>query len=120
VPTGPGRRDFIWRDVADAVAYTLYAERGRCREHARAGAALLRDIFSPFRPAKIEPSWLTPNVLSLARVIYEERRFEECPVLGDALEDASCDNQELLGHLRQQGQVHVRGCFVLDLLLNKE
>jgi hypothetical protein len=86
-----------------------------------AQAALVRDLVgNPFRPVQVEPAWLTLNVLSLARVIYEERRFEECSVLADALEDASCDNAEVLQHLRQRGQVHVRGCFVLDLLLQME
>jgi hypothetical protein len=117
LPEGPGQ---VWATVEEASAYALDAEQGRCRENARAGAALLRDIFNPFRPVFLDLSWLTPNVLSLARVIYDERRFGECPVLADALEDASCENQEILRHLRRPGQVHVRGFFVVDLLLQRE
>lgn len=40
-------------------------------------------------------------------------------VLADALEDAGCDNEDVLNHCRQPG-IHVRGCWVLDLLLGKE
>ena len=48
------------------------------------------------------------------------RAFERLPILADALEEAGCDNAEMLGHCREQARVHVRGCWVLDLLLNKE
>lgn len=40
-------------------------------------------------------------------------------VLADALEDAGCDCGELLGHLRSPGP-HVRGCWAVDLLLQKQ
>jgi hypothetical protein len=92
-------------------------------EHA-AQTQLLRDIFGPlpFRPVAVDPSWLSWNagtVGELARVIYEERRFADLPVLADALEEAGCTEEDILGHCRQQGQVHVRGCWVVDLLLGK-
>jgi hypothetical protein len=82
---------------------------------------LLRDVFgpAPFRPILLDPSWRTPAVVALATAVYEERRFEEMPVLADALEESGCDSQEILGHLRQQEQTHARGCWLLDLLLNK-
>jgi hypothetical protein len=54
----------------------------------------------------------------LARTIYEDGRFEEVPVLGDALEEAGCDNPDLLGHCRSRGH-HVRGCWVLDAILGR-
>ena len=38
----------------------------------------------------------------------------------EALEEAGCPDQDLLGHCRQQGLVHVPGCWVLDLILGKE
>jgi hypothetical protein len=62
----------------------------------------------------------------LATAIYEERSLPEgtldglrLGVLADALEEAGVRDQEILGHLRQQGAVHVRGCSVIDLLLGK-
>lgn len=81
---------------------------------------LLRDIFgNPFRPVMVSPVWQMANVLALAQAIYEDRAFDRMPILADALEDAGCTNQEVLGHCRGPGP-HVRGCWVLDLLLGKE
>lgn len=90
-------------------------------------AALLRDIFgNPFRPVAIEPVWLTPSVTNLATTAYDERRLPSgeldaarLAVLADALEEAGCDNPDILNHCRQPRD-HVRGCWVLDLLLGKE
>jgi hypothetical protein len=85
---------------------------------------LVRCIFgNPFRPAPpIDPAWLAWNggtVPMLAHAIYEQRTFERLPVLADALEDAGCSDPELLGHLRS-GAEHARGCWALDLILDKE
>ena len=40
-------------------------------------------------------------------------------ILADALEEAGCTNEDMLAHLRSPG-LHVRGCWVVDLLLGKE
>jgi hypothetical protein len=81
---------------------------------------LLREVSgNPFRPATVDPTWLTPTVVSLATAIYAERAFDRLPILADALEDAGCDNADLLNHCRQPGE-HVRGCWALDLVLRKE
>jgi hypothetical protein len=87
-------------------------------------AVLLRDIFgNPFRPRPvIDPTWLRWNdgtVPRLAQAIYEARRFDDLPILHDALLDAGCDDQDILDHLRSPGP-HVRGCWVIDLILGKE
>jgi len=85
-----------------------------------AQAALLRDIFgNPFRPVAVDPAWLIPTVTFLARMIYEERSFDQMPDLADALEAAGCANEEILAHCRGPGE-HVRGCWVVDLILGKE
>ncbi len=60
--------------------------------------------------------WLTETVLGLAQHIYEARDFEAMPVLGDALEEAGADCVELLSYCRGPGP-HVRGCWLLDLIL---
>ncbi|MBA4062499.1 MAG: hypothetical protein C0501_02110 [Isosphaera sp.] len=78
-----------------------------------------RDIFgNPFRPAALDPGWRTGTVLSLARGMWEARDFSGMPVLADALQDAGCPDEEaeLLSHCRSGGE-HVRGCWVLDLVL---
>jgi len=82
--------------------------------------ALLQDIFSyAFHPTCTADFPLTSNVVGLAQSIYQERGFDRMPILGDALEDAGCTNQAILGHCRGPGP-HVRGCWVVDLLLPKE
>jgi hypothetical protein len=86
-------------------------------------AALLRDLFGPFplRPVDIDPAWLMwhqRTIPKIAQGIYDDRTFDRLPVLADALEDAGCDQVELLAHLRGPGP-HVRGCWVIDLLLGK-
>jgi hypothetical protein len=83
------------------------------------GCKIIRDIFgNPFKPVTIDPSWLTSNVVSLAQAIYDERAFDRMPILGDALEDAGCDNKDILNHCRS-GEEHVRGCWVVDSILGK-
>jgi hypothetical protein len=94
-------------------------EAGRRQE--KAGEVLvLRDIFgNPFRPVTVDPAWLTSTVVQLARGIYDERAFDRLPILADALQDAGCDNPDVLGHCRGPGP-HARGCWVVDLILGKE
>jgi hypothetical protein len=83
----------------------------------------LHDIFGPlpFRPVTIHPGILAWNdwlVVRLAGAIYEERRWWDMPILGDALLDAGCDNEEVLAHCWAGGE-HIRGCWVVDLCLGK-
>jgi len=82
---------------------------------------LFRDIFGPlpFRRSVLLPAWLTANVTNLAQAIYTDRAFDRLPILADALEDAGCTNRDILDHCRQPGE-HVRGCWVVDLVLAKE
>ena len=82
---------------------------------------LLRDIAgNPFRPTSLNRAWLTTDVVALARGIYDERAFDRMPILADALQDAGCDNEDVLNHCRDAEQVHVRGCWVVDLVLGKK
>jgi hypothetical protein len=84
-----------------------------------AQAAIAREIFgNPFRPDGFSPAWRTDTVLVLARLIYESCDFGALPILADALQDAGCEDHELLAHCREPG-AHVRGCWVLDLVLGK-
>jgi hypothetical protein len=88
--------------------------------HLKVQVSALRDIFgNPFCPVSVKPSWLTSDVVSLAKAIYDERAFDRMPIIGDALEEAGCDNADMLNHCRQPG-VHVRGCWVVDLVLGKD
>ena len=86
----------------------------------QAHAAIIRDIVgNPFRPVTLNPAWLTPTVTGLAAAVYAERAFDRMPVLADALEEAGCDLREVLNHCRGPGP-HVRGCWVVDLVLEKK
>ena len=68
---------------------------------------VLRDIMgNPFRVASVDPSWATWNgaiIVKLAESIYEERAFDQMPILADALEEAGCTEQTILDHLRGPG-----------------
>jgi hypothetical protein len=89
------------------------------RTERAAQVALLRDIFgNPFRPVAVSKKWRTSASLGLARSVYDSRDFAAMPILADALEEAGCDNPDILSHCRGDGP-HVRGCWVVDLVLGK-
>jgi hypothetical protein len=94
------------------------------QDEQEAHCQILRCVFGgPSGRPPLDPAgWLAPNggaVGHLAQVIYDERRFAELPVLADALEEAGCVEPAVLEHCREPGE-HVRGCWLLDLLLCKE
>jgi hypothetical protein len=81
---------------------------------------LLRDIFgNPFRPVPFDPKWRTSTAVLLAKQMYESRDFSPMPILADALQDAGCGNPDILNHCRDTSLTHVRGCWVVDLVLGK-
>jgi hypothetical protein len=85
----------------------------------RAQVTLVRCIFdNPFRTVIFNSAWRAANVTALAQSIYDERAFDRMPILADALEDAGCDNTQILEHCRSGGE-HVRGCWVVGLVLGK-
>jgi len=135
-----GRAEVNSRDLAliahwasTAVAHAAFLARRKqvrnrawneiVRRETVAQAILLRDVFgNPFRPAVVDPVWSVWNdgtVVKMARVIYDEEQFEDVPLLADALEEAGCIDEEILSHCHGPGP-HVRGCWVVDLLLRKE
>lgn len=80
---------------------------------------LLRCIIgNPFRPVAFDPRWRSEAAVALATGIYAERAFDRMPILADALEEAGCDHPDILAHCRGPGP-HARGCWVVDLVLNK-
>ncbi len=92
----------------------------------RAWCPHVRDVFgNPFRPVSINDAWLTHNVVALSQAAYDQRELPSGYLdparlagLADALEQAGCDNQDILGHLREPGP-HVKGCWVVDVVLGK-
>ena len=79
---------------------------------------LIRDVYGPFVPVQFVPAWQTSTVIALAKELYDTRDFNVVAILADALQDASCENADILNHLRGPGP-HVRGCWVIDLILGK-
>lgn len=82
---------------------------------------LIRDLFF-YRSPEIKGTllhWNDSTIPKLAQAIYDDRAFDRMPILADALEEAGCHDPDILGHCRQPG-AHVRGCWVIDLLLRKE
>jgi hypothetical protein len=95
----------------------------QAKERERTGQSdLLRFIFGiPFRPIFIDPASLTWHgglPVSMARQMYDSRDFSDLPVMADALEEAGCSDQDILGHCRGPGP-HVLGCWVVDAILGK-
>jgi hypothetical protein len=67
----------------------------------------------------LDPAWRTAAVRQLAQAIQQDGAFDRLPILADALEEAGCDHADILNHCRSGGE-HVRGCWVVDLLLARE
>jgi hypothetical protein len=89
------------------------------RLEAAAQAAILRDIFgNPFRQTHLDDTWRSETVVSLASQMYETRDFSLMAVLGDALQDVGCADENILEHCRGTGP-HSRGCWLVDLILRK-
>jgi hypothetical protein len=87
---------------------------------------LLREILGdPFHPIDLAPAWRDPTLQELAAAAYgdpeqpldvlDSRRLT---ALATAVEGTESDNAAILSHLREPGP-HVRGCWVVDLLLGK-
>jgi hypothetical protein len=89
-------------------------ELGQCR--------LLREVVGPtlFRRTRIDPRWLRADDRAVVRVAEEivAGAVEFYPILGDALEDAGCNDPAILTHCRDHAE-HVRGCWLVDLLLER-
>ena len=78
------------------------------------------DIFgNPFRFVSFNPKWRTSGIFLQAQRMYDSRDFCTMPILSDALQDAGCENEDIMNHCRSEGP-HVRGCWVVDLILGKE
>ena len=68
--------------------------------------------------ATCDPAWRTPDALALARLV-RAGETGALPILADALQDAGCDDEYLLGHCREPGP-HSTECWVADLILEAE
>jgi hypothetical protein len=81
--------------------------------------AVIRDIFgNPFQLVEFEQGWRSDTVRALARDMYLGGDFAALPILADALQDAGCHSEDILNHCHSTER-HVRGCWVVDLVLDK-
>jgi hypothetical protein len=91
-------------------------ERSLCPAR-RAPGDLLREAFgNPFRPVDRSPAWWRDGTArSIAGVIDRDGDFSLTPLLADALEEAGCDNLDVLGHLRRPDG-HGPVCWAVELV----
>jgi hypothetical protein len=94
------------------------------------GGWLVREIIgNPFRPISISPlilAWNEGIINRLAQAAYDDRILPAGTLdntrlltLADALEEAGCTDEQILTHLRSSGE-HYRGCWDIDLFLDKQ
>lgn len=96
------------------------AADGRLLQANRVFLAIARDVLgNPFRSVVLDSSWLSSSVLALANRVFDARDFGAMPVLADALIEAGCANADILDHCKDPHAIHVRGCWVVDLLTGK-
>ena len=115
--------DSAYRAGTEADRFLELTPEGRTEDKASMlrtdTAHILHDLFgNPFRPVAFDPNWRTSTVVSIAQGVYETRDFAPMPILADALQDAGCEHADILDHCRGAGP-HVRGCWVVDLVLGK-
>jgi hypothetical protein len=110
-----------WAGVATLLARTGLPSKleERFWQNVEMLADLLRDVFgNPFRPVRTEERWLTPQIIELAGLIYEQRTFDRMAALGNLIHDAGCNEPAIIDHCKNT-PIHIRGCWLVDLLLNK-
>jgi hypothetical protein len=113
-------------DAADCVRWALLAANGGGHAEQAEEAvqcSVLREIVGPlpFHQPHVDPAWLPYNdsaAWNLAELIDCEQDFAVMPILADALEEAGCADERLLLHCREPAD-HLRGCWVIDLLLGR-
>jgi hypothetical protein len=132
-----GASQLVYEEVAGALADAAVGgdrTADGLERYRRAKAAAMRDLLpllldvagDPSCPVAVRHAWRTPDVTALAEAAYAERVMPageldraRLAVLADALEEAGCDEGRLLLHLRSAGP-HVRGCWAVDAILDRE
>jgi hypothetical protein len=116
-----------WEAIAalDRPTYEVRLPRWK-----RETAAIITDIFGAILSSAkpLASGLLAQNdrrIMLLGQAAYDGRilpsghlDLTRLAVLADALEEADCDNADILSHLRGPGP-HVRGCWVVDLLTGR-
>lgn len=103
--------------TASAVANGLL-DGAQSPEAREALVTRARCVMGP--PGRMKPGgWVTPTAIAMAQDIYDNYAFTALGILADLLEDSRCREKLVLDHCRQSGE-HIRGCWVVDLILGKQ
>jgi hypothetical protein len=114
------REDEEFTELVSLDRQILTHDAQRAARSGNVTGDLVLEIFGdPSASVSFDPDWRTSTAVGIAKGMYESRDFSAMPILADALQDAGCDNADVLNHCRDANQSHYRGCWVLDLLLNK-
>lgn len=62
-------------------------------------------------------TWMTPDVIALARQMHEMRIYSDFPKLGELLKAAGCDNAAILDHCCGLERRHMRGDWLIEAIL---
>jgi hypothetical protein len=108
-----------------AVLTKLTIEEAKSQSHGNLWARGKLEAVYDTMPPQLWLNWAGGTVGLLVQEIYEERLLPDgafdatrVAALADTLEKAGCTHPGILGHLRSPG-IHVRGCWLVDLLLGK-
>jgi hypothetical protein len=105
-------------DVRPGAAWHQAFERAWQDANVRLTALTRCVLGNPFQPPAFDPRWRTTAAVELCRSMDHGREFGAMPILADALEEAGCDDPDILAHCRGDGP-HARGCWVVDAVLGK-
>jgi hypothetical protein len=90
-----------------------------CRNQAHTVALATLALAKILPPESVAPAWLEWNsgaVRQIARSIRDDKRMADLPILADALQEAGCTDERLLGHCRTPGHP-AGGCWIVEVLL---
>jgi hypothetical protein len=80
----------------------------------------LQDVAGdPSHPVHFRPEWRTPDAVAIASEMYARRDFVALPVLAEVLREVGCEEPLLHKHCCEPGE-HIRGCWLVDLVLGTE
>jgi hypothetical protein len=118
----PFHGDDHWEQTARLISFLYYHETPPYQQIRAAyhRPEYVRDLFAAvLRRVRFDPAWRTDAAVGLAGAAYDAGAFDRLPILADALEEAGCDVPAVLDHCRGGTTPHVRGCWVVDLVLGK-
>lgn len=104
--------------AAMTAAWAAAAASDQTSEDAEmlAQCALLRDIFgNPFDRAPVDLEAASAESIAIATRMYEQNDFSLMPQLKTSLQESGCSDPRVLSHCNDP--IHVRGCWLVDRIL---